>query len=78
MSSQSGGLCMSQCKHWRIPLFLFAAPRKVKRNARESLRLHQKSGIRIRGYRIFSLNGRIPFMPVCAGGVCTFLGISIS
>ena len=41
MSAQPGGLCMSQCEHWRIHLFRFPVPRKGKRNASESLRLHQ-------------------------------------
>ena len=38
MSAHACGMYMSQCEHWRIPLFLFAVPRKAKRNARESLR----------------------------------------
>ena len=41
MSAHAGGMCMSQSADWRIPLFLFAIPRKAKRNASESLRLHQ-------------------------------------
>ena len=38
MSAQAGGMCMSQCAHWRIPLFRFPVSRKEKRNACESLR----------------------------------------
>ena len=30
MSAHAGGMCMSQCKHWRIPLFPFYGPRKEK------------------------------------------------
>ena len=37
--------CMSQCKHWRIPLFLFRVFRKQKRNASESCTLRQKSTV---------------------------------
>ena len=28
MSAHAGGMCMSQCKHWRIPLFLFRRAKK--------------------------------------------------
>ena len=35
-----GGVFIDQCKHWSILLFLFAVPRKAKRNASESLRLY--------------------------------------
>ena len=38
MSAHACGMCMSQCGHWRILLFLFAVFRKAKRNAGESLR----------------------------------------
>ena len=31
MSAHACGMCMSQCGHWRIPLFLFAVPRKTKK-----------------------------------------------
>ena len=41
MSAHAGGMCMSQCEHWRIHLFRFPVPRKGNRNAYESLRLHQ-------------------------------------
>ena len=39
---------MSQCKHWRIPLFLFRIPRRRKRNAGESCTLRSK-GFPLRG-----------------------------
>ena len=42
MSAHAGGMCMSQCKHWRIPFFLFCVSRKRKRNARESCHSDQK------------------------------------
>ena len=55
MSAHAGGMCMSQCKHWRIPLFLFPVSRKGKRNASESLRLHQSKNPVDEVGRIFAL-----------------------
>ena len=36
MSAHAGGMCMSQCKHWRILLFSFSVPRKEKENTGKS------------------------------------------
>ena len=44
MSAHAGGVCMSQCGHWRIPLFCFPVPRKGKQmqtNPRWSTRSEQ-------------------------------------
>ncbi len=44
MSAHAGGMCMSQCKHWRIHIFCFPVSRKGKQNASESfLRCHEKT-----------------------------------
>ena len=42
MSAHAGGVCMSQCGHWRIPLFCFPGPHKGKQNASESPLEHEK------------------------------------
>ena len=45
MSAHASGMCMSQCKHWRIPLFPFAVSRKAKGNASKSLLLRQRNSL---------------------------------
>ena len=39
MYAHAGGMCMSQCKHWRIPLSYFPVPRKGKYDACKSFLL---------------------------------------
>ncbi len=46
MSAHAGGMCMSQCKHWRIHLFSFSVPRKEKENALKSPLSHCAAKIR--------------------------------
>ena len=67
MSAHAGGMCMSQCKHWRIPLFLF---RRAKKKCMRILSWVPEKSLSPSGMTIFLIYERIRIMSAHAGGVC--------